>query len=818
MLIFDEFRLDPTGFELRRGDDLVDLEPQVFEVLRYLVEHADRVVTKTELLDEVWETRFVSESTLTSRIKTARKALGDDGRAQRFIKTVHGRGYRFVGDVTSRGDAGIDRAEPAPEPGVAAAGPTNLPAERTALFGRDADITDVCGLVDEHRLVSLLGIGGTGKTRLAIAAARSVAARFPDGVCFVDLVPILDARGIALALAEAADLGLRSDDQPVGQVAALVRDRRMLFVVDNAEHVVDACADVLDELLEATVAPRFVVTSRVPLGLPDERRRTVDPLDVAATDRTPPSVALLHAAAHRYGATVDIADSALVRIAEQLDGLPLALELAAAQLRHLDATSLAERLDRRFEVLEDRRRRGRERHASLHAVLSDTWDLLEEDDRHLLATMAGFPAGFSLDDLAGVIPGAAVESGMGELVDRSLVAWEPASEGRYRLLETVRLFARRQAGVHELAEVDDRHAAWCVEQLHAHDPEPGLFSFRVSDWWHDHPDDVRAAAVHLNASDRPDEAAALLGSSALAMHGDTGARAADVLGRIVQQLDRTDDAAVTARLHQTGVMCGMATRSPEVIAGHGRLGVEAAEASGDPLLRSASLVLLSWSTVFADPAVAVDQTGRGAELGREAGSPHATDFALAYQAWHVAMQRRYDDAAALAQGVADRRDRSDLSGHPTLVAMVALAVLRCFDDPELARSLIGEVLDLESSRSAMWSNELVEAVALAAGGPVDAAVAATERILARLARTGQDAYPDLLLPVAALAHRVGDQRRTASLLASIRGAGRPTQNFQATLLYRRLRELAGDADERDLDDRPVEVIGAAAMAWMREHA
>ena len=180
---FDGFEVDVDRYELRQHGEPINLEPQVFEVLAYLVANSGRVVPKTELLDEVWGSRFVSESALTTRIKTVRRALGDDGRAQRYVRTVHGRGYRFVGTVTpTDGSETVVDGRRSDSHTIG-----NLPAERTPLFGRDADVDMVRTALSGHRIVSLLGMGGTGKTRLAVAAARHPDEQFPGGAWFVDL-------------------------------------------------------------------------------------------------------------------------------------------------------------------------------------------------------------------------------------------------------------------------------------------------------------------------------------------------------------------------------------------------------------------------------------------------------------------------------------------------------------------------------------------------------------------------------------------------------------------------------------------------------
>jgi predicted ATPase/DNA-binding winged helix-turn-helix (wHTH) protein len=430
---FEDFELDTTTFELRRAGVPVHMEPQAFDVLAYLIRHRDRVVSKEELLDEVWGDRFVSASALTSRVKQIRRALGEGGRVQHHIRTLHGRGYRFATELTvaDRAD-GTPGAEADTSIGGADAGYT-LPAERTPLFGREAAISDVVGALGGHRLVTLLGIGGSGKTRLAVAVARRLLDRFPDGVWFVDLVPARDGRAVETAVAHAAGLALSAGDVR-RQLARVLAPRAALFVLDNAEHVRNELADLLDHLLDHTTAPRFLVTSRVPLDLPDERRVPVGPLEFG--DLAAPAVELFLSAADRFGAAVAAGDRPTARrICHHLDGLPLAIELAAAQLRVLWPDDVAHRLDQRFELLQARRGSRWERHASLRSVLESTWALLDAREAELLGRLAAFPGPFRLVDVeqrcADLAPGEAAGT-MARLVDHSLIV--SADTDRFTLL------------------------------------------------------------------------------------------------------------------------------------------------------------------------------------------------------------------------------------------------------------------------------------------------------------------------------------------------------------------------------------------------
>ncbi|KAB2347766.1 ATP-binding protein [Actinomadura rudentiformis] len=825
---FEGFLLDETTFELLRNGRPVPLEPQVFDVLVYLVRHRDRVVPKEELLDQVWGDRFVSESALTTRIKHVRRALGDDGRSQRFVRTVHGRGYRFTAAVTPAeaaeaaaavtlaedpvGDGGRPHVEDVP---ASRSVPHNLPAERTPLFGRAERIAALSALVARWRLVSLLGIGGAGKTRLACATGRLALDHFPDGVWFVDLVPASDEHTVETTIARAAGLALGAGD-PRRQLARLVANRAALFVLDNCEHVRDEVAATVDHLLEHTARPHFLVTSREPLNVLDERRVHVEPLDSGAVSA--PAVELFRSAAERFGAALHDRDLPVAqRICRDLDGLPLAIELAAAQLRVLHPAEVAERLDQRFELLQTRRPPGHDRHASLTSVLEGTWAMLDGGERELLGQLAAFPGPFDLIDveqLCPELPAGVAARTLTQLIDRSLVVAASSDGGRLRLLETVRLFARRETDSHRHSA---RHAQWCLDRigrsLHVH-----LFDFEVAEWCARHYDDVRAGVRHLLDDDRREEAALLLCGTGLVMHCDSGARAADVLPVIDELLERIDDPALTARLHLTGVFAGMATRAPELIAAHGAAAVRAARSCGDPSLLAVALVHHSWSVVFTDPGRAVEMTEEAGALAAQAEDVPAQNLAASYRAFHLAWMRRFDEAIEQAGAVIGDTPYRGGPRQEVFVAITGLVACQVVHRPALCAPWFDLLLSLPSRDEPMWANQVLGAAVLASCGDRAGAAALTDAVHTRLSQAGQDSLPDLLVPAAVLAHRVGDDERAARWVRAVRDSPRSTQSFQVTCAYRRIREVVGVSAEPPLATRTLEEIGAEARAWMRSAA
>ena len=390
---------------------------------------------------------------------------------------------------------------PSPSPSSGARPRHSLPAPLTSFVGRERDMQEVVHLLsapdgEGARLLTLTGAGGAGKTRLAIEAGRRLLPAFPDGVWLVDLVPVTSASFVPRAVAGA--LGV--DEAPGRDLSeTLIRatsSRRLLLLLDNCEHVMDACARLIDDLLRAAPQVRVLATSQEAIGMGGETVRPVAPLPTPglaeahdlARLREYNSVELLmeraRAACSGFSLTPDNAPD-VARICRRLDGLPLALELAAARLRALAPGQLADALDDRFAVLCAGNRAAPPRHQGLRTLVDWSYDLLSATEQRLFDCLSAFPGTFSLDAATAV--GAGLEAQPGEmlpllsrLVDRSLVVAEPglATAGdpapRYRLLETLRLYGReRLAAGGEGETVQQRHAAFYLRLAEASDGAPG---------------------------------------------------------------------------------------------------------------------------------------------------------------------------------------------------------------------------------------------------------------------------------------------------------------------------------------------------------
>ncbi|MFF0016167.1 BTAD domain-containing putative transcriptional regulator [Streptomyces sp. NPDC005374] len=374
------------------------------------------------------------------------------------LRSLHGELLRAPAAATDAATTSVSAAPPASSSSRSALTPAeppgNLRARLTSFVGREADIEAIRGDLAAARLVTLLGPGGAGKTRLSQEAAETLGHATRDGVWLAELAPVDDPDAVPEAVLTAVGAretvlygagaeamraaGSERHDDPVERLAEHCGRRRMLLILDNCEHVVDAAARLAETLLERCPGLTVLATSREPLGVPGELLRPVEPLP------EPVALRLLadRGAAARAGFRVDDDAEACAEICRRLDGLPLGIELAAARLRMLTPRQIADRLDDRFRLLTSGSRTVLPRQQTLRAVVDWSWDLLDEEERDVLRRLSVFAGGCDLAAAEAVCGPAALES-LGSLVDKSLVVAAPSGDGemRYRLLETVAEYA-----------------------------------------------------------------------------------------------------------------------------------------------------------------------------------------------------------------------------------------------------------------------------------------------------------------------------------------------------------------------------------------
>ncbi|MBB5964255.1 BTAD domain-containing putative transcriptional regulator [Planomonospora venezuelensis] len=453
---------------------------------------------------------------------------------------------------------------PVPQP-VTAAAPGNLRARLTSFVGREHEVARVAELLAGHRLVTLLGPGGAGKTRLAVESAEAVAGRMPDGVWLAELASVADPSEVPQTVFSALDLrdGIPpgrpgtlpapSARDPLSRLVSALAGKRLLIVLDNCEHLVEAAAVLADRVLAGCPEVRVLATSREPLAITGELTWPVPPLELPPPGGDPaealdyPAVRLFaeRAAAVRPGYRPEAEAGAVVRICRELDGMPLAIELAAARLRSLSAGQIADRLDDRFRLLTGGSRTALPRHQTLRAVVEWSWDLLDGQERALAGRLSVFAGGVTLDAAERVCPGGGLERAdvldvLARLVDKSLLAVaEDGTAPRYRMLETIRAYAaERLAESGERERVRLAHAVFFTELAEA--AEPGLRDHRqeacLAELSREH-DNLSAALRRTTGAARFDLALRLVGALGwywwLRSHRIEGAhRALEVLGPV----------------------------------------------------------------------------------------------------------------------------------------------------------------------------------------------------------------------------------------------------------------------------------------------
>ena len=485
-IAFDDYVLDLGDARLTGPAGPIAVGNKALRVLATLAAAQGRLLTKDMLFDQVWEGVIVSDAALTSVVKELRRALGDDPKQPRFIESVYGKGYRFLGSTAPA--AAPLQIEPHKPAGTAS---TNLSAEDTRLIGRSAELAALEPLLGvTGSLITIVGPGGMGKTRLALAAARHRIGGQRDGVWLVELAGINDSRDIAYRVAEAIGIVLGTAGDTTPALTERLRRRQCLIVLDNCEHMIEGAAALAAAIRAAAPGVTILATSQTALGVAGEQVLLLEPLD----RRDAAALFLMRVSATDPAfAQAANEDPAIPRICDTLDRLPLAIEMAAARAPALGCAGLLERLganfdapnsdspnsvsqgDGRFAVLTRGARHAPPRHRTLYATLAWSHGLLGAQEAAVFRRLAVFGGAFLLDAAVAVaglgqaaLSEMAVLDALDTLVARSLLVRRRSDEAagrpgglRYALLETMRAFGREQllqAGEDEAAH--RAHAAW----------------------------------------------------------------------------------------------------------------------------------------------------------------------------------------------------------------------------------------------------------------------------------------------------------------------------------------------------------------------
>jgi predicted ATPase/DNA-binding winged helix-turn-helix (wHTH) protein len=498
---FGPYRLIPDRRTLAADGREVPIRGRAFDLLLALVERRDRAVSKDELMDLVWPGRIVEKGNLTVHVAALRKFLGSG-----IIATLSGRGYRFVApvaEVTVEGpqqpELGASPMGPPdakmPETTGTAPWPGDLPRPLTKLIGRDGDIDRVEARLHQGRLVTVVGAGGVGKTRLALAAADRAWHFYPDGVWLADLGRVEDPRLVMATIA--STLGIDTGGGEVLRaVVTWLAARRGLLVLDGCEHLLCAAADATEAILRSCPGITVLATSREPLRAEGEGLHRLQPLGAAAADIVvtaerlgdyPASELFVERARAVVGEFVpgDADAREIMEICRRLDGIPLAIELAAPTLQALTLTELRGRLGRHFGLLSAGRRTALARHQTLEATIGWSLDLLAPAERALLLRLSVFAGTWTSESATFVAGGALGEDEVcgltAALVDKSLVQADLGGvQARYRLLDSTRYYAAGRLSAPEMAEARSRLVQWLAK---AYERAEADWPFMPDDDW-----------------------------------------------------------------------------------------------------------------------------------------------------------------------------------------------------------------------------------------------------------------------------------------------------------------------------------------------
>jgi len=453
---FGDYALNESRRELTRDGVPVELGSRAMDVLLALLNRAGRIATKDEIMRDAWSGMIVAQNNLTTQVAHLRRALNDPA-GRRYIQTVPGRGYRFVGDIMEQAVPGavisaVIGAQPAPHERH------GIPADTSSFVGREQELSDIAARIAVRGLVTIVGAGGVGKTRMALRVAAAQLDNFTDGIVLLELAPLTEPGLVAEALCRKLGLPMLTDRSATEAAVSVLRARRMLLVLDNAEHLLAATAALAEPILRHCPGVRMLVTSREALSVAGEVTYPLPSLSVpragpfiTAADAMRSEAVQLFAdrAADALGSyTLSDQDApAVATICRRLDGMPLAMELVAARLRMLNPIEIAARLENVFRLLNVGSRTALPRHQTLFATIDWSFSLLSEAEQITLRRLSVFVDGCTLDGAMAVCTCPIIGTDnvfdlLTKLVGKSLVIAETAGPAtRYRMLETTRQYA-----------------------------------------------------------------------------------------------------------------------------------------------------------------------------------------------------------------------------------------------------------------------------------------------------------------------------------------------------------------------------------------
>jgi len=713
VLRFERFELQPVQRRLLMDGVPVPLRARAFDVLIVLAERAGHLVSRSELLDRVWSGLVVEENNLNVQINALRKALGGE-----VVSTVPGRGYRFVLPVQIGKATMFPGAANEPTPDISP--PSNLPSQLTPLLGRALELAALGTLADNHRLLSLIGAGGIGKTLLASHLLRERQARHRHGVCLADLSRVPSGDAVVGAVTAALGVPQTAAHQPLPALVKAVASLDLLLALDNAEHLVESVATLCAALLEGAPRVRLLVTSQRPLRLPAERVYRLGALGM-------PDAPAALCEATRYGAIALFVDRAqaldqrfalteanlpqVIDICRRLDGSPLAIELAASRVPLFGPGWVLNSLGQRLQLLTSGYRGAEPRHRTLRSALEWSHGLLQPAEQLAFWRLSVFVGSASLASALDVLcasPGGldrfeALDA-LGVLVDMSMVELVEGPEGpddapRYRLLDTPLHFAREKAeAAGESASLRQHHALALRRLLEA--ARTQLFDGDVRhDLWRRRlavEADDAMAAVHWAVEHDAASALALAPVLSRLLRGRRHAECRAMWERVEPLLDRDADAPDITHLlrARAGHECATFWTNHRIQRAMARAAqaAEWARMAGDQQVRYLALCELAFGQGASNDVPALRETL--AELTRlkdPAWSPFVDAVGCDYEFW---IHELTGDVEGTLRAIHSQAQRSKAAGIGELafrsnIAVVLLSQGRLHEAIEHAEALRG---------------------------------------------------------------------------------------------------------------------------------